>query len=198
MNKLERARQFLKKTAQSGLRVVSLAPVAGAAYGGTISTLTASAPAVTYIVTGSFDNGTPGDPLSGTITIGNGSISIMGENLSVVDGGITYNFTTVGSTATGSFNGSASYYYSDNSTSGNGAKLVLDLYTGATQGLSGYAGGPLCSDTFSCGGTVETNFTPPNIVVTGPDSVGFTPPRRDLPRSTWAAVWRHPNLRRLF
>jgi hypothetical protein len=105
----------------------------------------------------------------------------MGENLSVVDGGITYNFTTVGSTATGSFNGSASYYYSDNSTSGNGAKLVLDLYTGATQGLSGYAGGPLCSDTFSCGGTVETNFTPPNIVVTGPDSVGFTPPAGPSP-----------------
>jgi len=157
MTKLECAKRFSSQATRPGLRLLSLALLAASAYASSVT-------GTTFTATGTFDGG---DTLSGTITISTvGSGGILSEDLMINSGGTTlytFNgtldiFESLGSQEIGSTN---TYYYNvvfDGTPNTNDPVLNLDIYLGGSDNFNGYAGGPLCSDNYSCGGA-ETSFS---------------------------------------
>jgi hypothetical protein len=152
VNKLERAKRFLKETARPGLRVVSLALLAACAYGDTFN------------VSGTFD--TPGTAFisPSTITIDTvGTNGIMGETLTIDPTAVEFTFNALSASSgfhSVTINSSTYNYYSaifDDHIGSTLATLTLDIDLGSNS-FGGYAGGALCSDAQYCGGA-ETTLT---------------------------------------
>lgn len=151
MNKRERLKSCLIGSSRKGLRILSLAALAGSAYATTAGTV--------FNVSGAFDGGVYF--LTGTITIDTvGGGGILGEALTVDPAVATYNFTgSNDGTGLESFSSGPTEYYDNAEYTGSpSSSLNLDIFLGTSSGFVGYTGGNLCSDQQSCGGA-ETSFT---------------------------------------
>ena len=143
MNKMERARQFLKQAVRPGLKIGSLSILAVSAYA---ISITPSSNSTVFDVSGTYEGGAT---LSGTIdidTVGNGGVT--GGNLIVVSSGLTYD---LGLSSEPQFY-SPDYWQVRFDTNGGAPEIYPGIFLGDSSNLDGYSGGPLCSETFVCEG----------------------------------------------